>query len=117
MPGAVAQRLLGLLLRRLISEDQHHAGDVAGSIFDWRTAVGDRGFAPVFGNQQGVIGQSYDFSFRQNFMRRIFDRIPGLFIDDFENLFQRPARGLRLTPARQRFRHGIHPYNAAVQVG
>ena len=55
---------------RLILEDQHDASDGPTFIANRSAAVGDGALAPVFGNEQSVVGKAHDSALRAARARR-----------------------------------------------
>jgi len=91
--------LLRRAFRDLIAKHQHHAGDDAAFGADGGTAVGDRPFGSVSGNEQGMVGQPHHYPFAQHALHRVFDRGAGVFVDDSEDIDERLTASFGFRPA------------------
>ncbi len=100
-----------------VAEDQHASRDVAAFVADRRGAVVDRTFATVLPNQHRVIRQPDDDSLSQRLRCRTLNRPASVLVDDPKDAVEWPPQGIRLRPAGQRFGHGIHIRDAAIDVG
>ena len=64
-----------------------------------------------------MVGQGHGPAFAQHAGDGLFQRLAGLFVDDFKDGRQGPARNLLTRPAGQRCRHGIEKVDAARGIG
>ena len=82
---AVSQGALRGILIGDITEHQHGTHHLTIAIANRCTAIGDRTFAPVSGNQDRVIGEALSGAIGQRFRDRHFAGLAGFLIDDAKN--------------------------------
>jgi hypothetical protein len=66
---------------------------------DGRRAIIDRTLGAAFLDEHRVVGQADDNSFAKSPCRRIFDWLARGLVENFKNLVERVAQGVRLCPA------------------
>ncbi|GBD92452.1 hypothetical protein BMS3Abin05_00023 [bacterium BMS3Abin05] len=99
----------------LVAENQHHADNFTFILFDRRTAVGNGNFLSVFGNKQGVVGQSHHPAFAQDLLNRILCLFTCFLVNDLENALQPFSHSILFYPAGQFFGARIQIlYNASL---
>ena len=100
-----------------VAKDQDDAEDRAVLVADRGGAVVDAALAPVAGDQDRVVGETLDASFREGAQRRVFRRPAGLFVEDDEDVADGPALGLFQGPARELLGRWIEEHDPGVRVG
>ena len=99
---------------RDVMKNHHRAEHCPGGILDGRRAVFDEDFPAIPGNQCGVIGKRDCHALAQDGNHGIGRRLAGLFVDDNEDLRQRPAGRFSGSPPGHHFSHWIEKsYDAA----
>ncbi|MEX0818947.1 MAG: hypothetical protein WD070_05120, partial [Pirellulaceae bacterium] len=89
---------LKLPLTAGVVKHQHHPGDVARIIANWRCTVRDRAFAAVAGNQQGMIGKAFHGTAGENLIHGNSSRLPCELMHDHKHFFNQPAHRLVFAP-------------------
>ena len=83
---AVTQGVLCGVLFGDIAEHQHGTHHLSVTIANRCTAIGDRTFASVSGNQDRVVGEALSGAIGQRFRDRHFAGLAGFLINDAKNL-------------------------------
>ena len=73
--------------------------------------------APFARDQQRVIGRPHDVALLQTGGYRVPGGLPGLFVDNVEDLRERPAQCFRREPAGHAFSRRVQPRDLAFRVG
>ena len=83
-----------------VTEHEHHALNRTIRVADGSSAVIDRMLTAVFGNEDGVVRQSYDLAFSENLGDGVFNRLTRLLIDDTEYFGERAPFCLKIAASR-----------------
>ena len=100
-----------------VAEDHDDADDPPAVVPDRRGAVLDGRLGAVAGDQDGVVGQADDDPLADDPVDRVLGRLPGLLVDDPEDLLDRPARRLSWRPAGERLGDRVEEPDPALAVG
>jgi len=100
-----------------VTEHQHRADDCVAVVADRRATVGNRIFAAIAGEQQGIVGKAVDDALGKNLGDGYRCRCERLGIHDMENLGHWLPFRCRVGPAGQPFGHRVQTGNAANGIG
>src|SRR5690242_3682469 len=100
-----------------VTEDEHHAEELARGQSNGRGAVINRNFPTITPEQDCMVRQSRDGPCLEYFRHGIVGGSTCPFIDDREYLDEWPASGLTHRPSRQMLRDGVEERRATVEVG
>ena len=102
---------------RDVAEDHDDADKLPVLAPDRGGTVVDGELAPVPGDEQRVVGEAADEARVDDLPDRLLDGLPGLFVDDAEDVFQAFPEGLGRRPSGERLGDGVHVGDEAVGVG
>ena len=100
-----------------VVEDQDDAADRGAVAADRGRRVVDGDLRPVPGNQHALVRQADDSPFAEDLGDRALDRPARFFVDQGEDLVERPAQRFLLGPAGQRLGDRVHEHHGAAGVG
>ena len=113
----LADRFFGLALAGDVAKHQHHPMQRPVAIVNRRGAVGDRYFAAVARDEDGMVGEFLDFAGGECRGNRNDCRQAGLLVHDAEDVVDRQAPCLVEAPPGHPLRDTVHADHAPAGVG